>query len=105
MVTRADDGDEQMRGTRLEVYARESKPLLDYYAAGPTFPDRSTARRRPSEVAAMAAQIDEMVPVACKEAVTMIVCRSAAGAATTPEANQLVVTRARSGPRGCRCRA
>ena len=30
LTTRADDSDEQVRQHRLEVYARESKPLLDY---------------------------------------------------------------------------
>ena len=46
MITRADDGDEQVRQHRLEVYARESKPLLDYYRGRRRFA-RSTARRRP----------------------------------------------------------
>ena len=37
MVTRADDGDANVRQHRLEVYARESRPLLDYYRSRPTF--------------------------------------------------------------------
>src|SRR5918999_221161 len=37
LIMRADDGDEQVRRHRLEVYARQSKPLLDYYRARPTF--------------------------------------------------------------------
>ncbi len=37
MVTRSDDGDAAVRTRRLQVYARESQPLLDYYRARPTF--------------------------------------------------------------------
>jgi len=37
MITRADDGDEKVRQHRLGVYARESRPLLDYYRSRPTF--------------------------------------------------------------------
>jgi adenylate kinase len=37
MITRADDGDENVRRHRLEVYVRESRPLLDYYRGRPTF--------------------------------------------------------------------
>jgi adenylate kinase len=37
MVTRSDDGDASVRARRLEVYARESQPLLDYYRARPTY--------------------------------------------------------------------
>ena len=35
LMTRADDSDEQVRQHRLDVYARESKPLLDYYREPP----------------------------------------------------------------------
>jgi adenylate kinase len=64
MVTRADDGDEKVRQHRLEVYARESKPLLDYYRSRPTF--RSINGAMPPDRVAMdlIASIDAMVPVA-----------------------------------------
>jgi adenylate kinase len=37
MITRADDGDAKVRQHRLDVYARESRPLLEYYRGRPTF--------------------------------------------------------------------
>jgi adenylate kinase len=37
MVTRADDGDATVRLHRLDVYSRESPPLLDFYHQRPTF--------------------------------------------------------------------
>jgi adenylate kinase len=37
MVTRSDDGDAAVRTRRLQVYARESQPLLDYYRSRPSF--------------------------------------------------------------------
>jgi adenylate kinase len=62
MVIRADDGDEAVRRHRLEVYARESKPLLDYYRPRPTF--RSINGAQPPEKVAseLAAAIDVMMP-------------------------------------------
>ena len=36
MVQRADDREEVIR-ERLRVYARETRPLLEYYRARPTF--------------------------------------------------------------------
>ncbi|MSO55950.1 MAG: adenylate kinase [Acidobacteria bacterium] len=47
ITTRADDGDEAVRQHRLQVYARESKPLLDYYRSRPTF--RSIDGAQPTE--------------------------------------------------------
>jgi adenylate kinase len=64
MVMRADDGDAVVRQHRLEVYARESKPLLDYYRGRPTFRSINGAQA-PEEVAAeLAAAIDSMLPSA-----------------------------------------
>jgi adenylate kinase len=64
MIIRPDDGDEKVRQHRLEVYARESKPLLDYYRGRPTF--RSINGAQPADRVAreLAANIDLMVPVA-----------------------------------------
>ena len=64
MVMRADDGDENVRRHRLEVYVRESKPLLDYYRGRPIFrsingaqpPDR-VAEDLVSSIDAMAASL------------------------------------------------
>ena len=66
MTTRADDGDEAVRQHRLEVYARESKPLLDYYRARPTFRsiDGALAPERVAEN--LAAAIDSIVPAAVR---------------------------------------
>ena len=64
MVTRADDGDENVRRHRLEVYARESKPLLDYYRGRATFRSINGAQS-PNRVASeLAAAIEAMAPVA-----------------------------------------
>jgi adenylate kinase len=64
MITRADDGDENVRQHRLEVYARESKPLLDYYRGRPTFRSINGAQT-PNRVAQeLAASIESMAPVA-----------------------------------------
>jgi adenylate kinase len=62
MVTRADDGDENVRRHRLEVYARESKPLLDYYKGRPMF--RSINGAQPPDVVAaeLSGKLDGMVP-------------------------------------------
>ncbi|HKY22326.1 MAG TPA: adenylate kinase [Vicinamibacterales bacterium] len=64
MITRADDGDEHVRQHRLEVYARESKPLLDYYRGRPTFRSINGAQAPDRVAADLAAGIDAMVPVA-----------------------------------------
>ena len=63
MMTRADDGDEKVRQHRLEVYARESQPLLDYYRGRRTF--RSINGAQPPERVAreLAASIDALVAV------------------------------------------
>jgi adenylate kinase len=64
MMTRADDSDEHVRQHRLDVYSRESKPLLDYYRGRSTFRSINGAQA-PDEVAKeLAAKIDQMVPVA-----------------------------------------
>jgi adenylate kinase len=44
MVTRADDGDATVRLHRLDVYSRESPPLLDFYRQRPTFRSISGAQ-------------------------------------------------------------
>ena len=78
-----------MRQHRLEVYARESKPLLDYYRGRR---DVSLDQRRAgarSVAKELAASIDAMVPVA-SETRSMIVCRSAAELRRLREVNQLV---------------
>ena len=63
LVTRADDEDEQVRQHRLEVYARESKPLLDYYRGRPTFQSINGAQPPDQVAAELAARIDAMAPV------------------------------------------
>jgi adenylate kinase len=63
MIVRADDGDENVRRHRLEVYARESKPLLDYYRGRPTFRSINGAQPPDRVAADLAAQIDTMLPV------------------------------------------
>jgi adenylate kinase len=62
MVTRADDGDANVRQHRLDVYARESKPLLDYYRARPTFRSINGAQSPDSVAAEMMAGIVAMMP-------------------------------------------
>ena len=64
MVTRADDGDEQVRQHRLEVYAKESKPLLDFYRGRPTFRSINGAQSPDRVARELAAAIDAMAPVA-----------------------------------------
>ena len=66
MITRADDGDEKVRQHRLEVYARESKPLLDYYRDRPTFRSINGAQTPDRVARELAAGIDSMVAVAIK---------------------------------------
>jgi adenylate kinase len=58
MIMRADDGDETVRQHRLEVYARESKPLLDYYKPRPTFRSINGAQAPDRVAAEMASVID-----------------------------------------------
>jgi adenylate kinase len=64
MITRADDGDEKVRQHRLEVYARESQPLLDYYRGRATFRSINGAQTPDRVAKDLAAAIDVMVPVA-----------------------------------------
>lgn len=67
LMTRADDSDEQVRQHRLDVYVRESKPLLDYYRGRSTFRSINGAQA-PDEVAkGLAMQIDQMVAVAARK--------------------------------------
>jgi adenylate kinase len=58
LVGRVDDGDEIVR-ERLEVYLRQSKPLVDYYAGRATF--RAIDGNQPADVvtAAVDAAISE----------------------------------------------
>jgi adenylate kinase len=63
MMTRADDGDENVRRHRLEVYARESWPLLDYYRGRPTFRSVNGAQAPDRVAAELASKLDAMVPV------------------------------------------
>ena len=67
LITRADDSDERVRQHRLDVYARESKPLLDYYRGRSTF--RSIIGAQPPDQVAkeLATQIDQMVAVAAEK--------------------------------------
>jgi adenylate kinase len=67
MTTRADDSDEQVRQHRLDVYARESKPLLDYYRDRSTFCSINGAQA-PDQVAKdLATKIDQMVAVGSRK--------------------------------------
>ena len=67
MITRADDGDENVRRHRLEVYARESKPLLDYYRGRSTFRSINGAQTPDCVARELVASIDAMVPVAMRQ--------------------------------------
>ena len=64
LMTRADDEDERVRQHRLEVYARESKPLLDYYRGRPTFRSIDGAHAPDRVAKDLAAAIDAMPAVA-----------------------------------------
>jgi adenylate kinase len=64
MITRADDSDEHVRQHRLEVYARESKPLLDYYRGRSTFCSINGAQAPDQVARELATKIDQMVAVA-----------------------------------------
>ncbi len=64
LMTRADDSDEQVRQHRLDVYARESKPLLDYYRDRATFRSINGAQAPDQVAKELATKIDQMVAVA-----------------------------------------
>jgi adenylate kinase len=64
LTTRADDSDELVRQHRLEVYARESRPLLDYYRGRPTFFSVNGAQAPDQVAKELATKIDQMVTVA-----------------------------------------
>ena len=59
LVTRADDGEAVVR-ERLNVYLRQTKPLVDYYSARPTF--RAIDGHRPADV--VTAAVEEALAVA-----------------------------------------
>jgi len=63
LTTRADDEDERVRQHRLDVYARESKPLLDYYRGRPTFQSINGAQAPDRVATDLAARIDAMANV------------------------------------------
>jgi adenylate kinase len=67
MITRADDSDEQVRQHRLDVYVRESKPLLDYYRGRPTFRSINGAQAPDQVAKELAAQIEQMVTVTSRK--------------------------------------
>jgi adenylate kinase len=64
LITRADDSDEHVRQHRLEVYSRESKPLLEYYRGRATFRSINGAQPPDKVAKELATKIDQMVPVA-----------------------------------------
>ena len=63
LITRADDSDEQVRQHRLDVYARESKPLLDYYRGRSTFRSINGAQAPDQVAKELATKLDQMVAV------------------------------------------
>jgi adenylate kinase len=63
LITRADDEDENVRRHRLEVYARESKPLLDHYSGRPTFRSINGAQPPDRVARELASSIDSMATV------------------------------------------
>jgi adenylate kinase len=67
LIARADDSDEQVRQHRLEVYARDSKPLLDYYSGRQTFRSINGAQSPDQVARELATAIDQMVPVASRK--------------------------------------
>ena len=91
MMTRADDGDEKVRQHRLEVYARESKPLLDYYRgrADISLDQRRAGAGSRGEGAGGEHRRDG-AGCASGAGGAMIVCRSAAELRRLREVNQLV---------------
>jgi adenylate kinase len=68
MVMRADDEDAIVRQHRLDVYARESKPLLDYYRPRPMFRSINGAQAPEKVSTELAAAIDSMMPAAVRVA-------------------------------------
>ncbi len=60
-MTRADDEDEEVRRHRLEVYAKESRPLIDDSRGRPAF--QSINGAQPPDLVAneLAMRIDAMV--------------------------------------------
>ena len=64
LITRADDSDEQVRQHRLNVYARESKPLLDYYRGRSTFRSINGAHAPDQVAKELATNIDQMAAAA-----------------------------------------
>ncbi len=67
LITRADDSDEQVRQHRLDVYARESKPLLDYYRGRSTFHSINGAQAPEQVAKELATKLDQMVAVASEK--------------------------------------
>ena len=63
LMTRADDSDEHVRQHRLDVYSRESKPLLDYYRGRSTFRSINGAQAPDHVARELASKIDQMVAV------------------------------------------
>jgi adenylate kinase len=63
LITRADDSDEQVRQHRLDVYARESRPLLEYYRGRPTFRSINGAQAPEQVAKELATKIDQMMSV------------------------------------------
>jgi adenylate kinase len=63
LVTRVDDGVEIVR-ERLKVYQRQTKPLVDYYSARPTF--RTIDGNQPADVVTSA--VDEALEAASRGA-------------------------------------
>jgi adenylate kinase len=68
MTMRADDGDAMVRQHRLEVYARQSKPLLDYYRSRAMFRSINGAQAPELVAAELAKAIDAMMPAAAVRA-------------------------------------
>lgn len=60
MVMRADDEDRAVRWHRLEVYERESRPLIDYYQPRPTFRQIDGSQDADVVATAVAEAIDAM---------------------------------------------
>lgn len=64
LITRSDDGDAAVRLRRLEVYARESKPLLDYYRTRSTFRSVNGAQSFDQVSADLVSALDSALGVA-----------------------------------------
>ena len=64
LITRADDSDEHVRQHRLDIYSRESKPLLDYYRGRSSFRAINGAQPPDRVAKELATNIDQMVAVA-----------------------------------------